>query len=157
MAEKCTNNGGTTDYYQLDPKWKQAQDIIEARNMNFAQGNILKAAFCFNTPRHRGTDYERELRKIIWFAERELAVLEANRRILETSIQEISGEGRIKIPDIVKNSQYSSIEEVCKPSEFFSDNPSDDLGGLKGVVIKDYGVEKIGNDDFKIIRGKPKK
>lgn len=72
MAEKCTNNGGKTDYYQLDPKWEQAQDIIEARNMNFSQGNILKAAFCFNTQRHSGTNYERELRKIIWFAEREL-------------------------------------------------------------------------------------
>lgn len=66
------NNGGTTDYYQLNPNWKQAQDIIEARDMNFSQGNILKAAFCFNTPRHSGTNYERELNKIIWFAKREL-------------------------------------------------------------------------------------
>ena len=66
------NNGGTTDYYQIQPNWKQAQDIIEARDMNFSQGNILKAAFCFNTPRHSGTDYERELNKIIWFAQREL-------------------------------------------------------------------------------------
>ena len=143
MAEKCTNNGGTTDYYQLDPQWKQAQDIIEARNMNFAQGNILKAAFCFNTPRHRGTDYERELRKIIWFAERELASLEANRKVLEDAIREV--DGRIKIPDI------------CKPQDFFSENSSDDLDGLKGVVIQDYGVSKIGNSDFKIFREKSKK
>lgn len=84
--QKCTNNGGTTDYYQLDPNWKQAQDIIEARGMNFSQGNILKAAFCFNVARHNGTDYERELRKIIWFAERELAVLEQNRRVLEAAL-----------------------------------------------------------------------
>lgn len=66
------NNGGTTDYYQIQPNWKQAQDIIEARNMNFSQGNILKAAFCFNTERHSGTNYERDLNKIIWFAQREL-------------------------------------------------------------------------------------
>lgn len=77
--QKCTNDGGTTDYYQLDPSWKQAQDIIEARGMNFSQGNILKAAFCFNTPRHGGTNYERELKKIIWFAERELGILMRNR------------------------------------------------------------------------------
>lgn len=66
------NNGGTTDYYQFDPQWKQVQDIIEARGMNFSQGNILKAAFCFNTYRHGGTNYERELNKIIWFCKREL-------------------------------------------------------------------------------------
>lgn len=70
---KSKNNGGTTDYYQIKPQWKQAQDIIEERNMNFAQGNILKAAFCFNTERHTGTNYERELNKIIWFCNRELS------------------------------------------------------------------------------------
>lgn len=65
------NNGGKTDYYKINPKWKMVQDIIEARDMNFSQGNILKAAFCFNTERHSGTDYERELNKIIWFCKRE--------------------------------------------------------------------------------------
>lgn len=71
-SANSANNGGTTDYYQIQSNWKQAQDIIEARNMNFSQGNILKAAFCFNSPRHSGTNYERELNKIIWFAQREL-------------------------------------------------------------------------------------
>lgn len=152
---KCENNGGTTDYYQLDPQWKQAQDIIEARNMNFSQGNILKAAFCFNVARHNGTDYERELRKIIWFAERELAALEANRRVLADSLQEINGRERIKIPDIVKNTQNTSTEEVCKPRDYFTDK--DDLDGLKGVVIKDYGVERIGNADFQALNKSKRK
>lgn len=70
--ESSYNNGGKTDYYKLDKKWEMVQDIIEDRNMNFSQGNILKAAFCFNTNRHQGTNYERELNKIIYFAEREL-------------------------------------------------------------------------------------
>lgn len=65
------NNGGPTSYYECD-KYKELQDIIEDRNMNFAQGNILKAAFCFNVGRHEGTTYERELNKIIYFAKREL-------------------------------------------------------------------------------------
>lgn len=143
---KCTNNGGTTDYYQLDPQWKQAQDIIEARNMNFAQGNILKAAFCFNTPRHRGTDYERELRKIIWFAERELETLERNRKVLEDAIAEIS--------QAAQSVQNTSTEEVCKPQDFFSENRSDDLDGLKGVVIQDYGVSRIGNADLESLERK---
>lgn len=69
--EEGHNNGGSTDYYKL-LGMSDLQDIIEARNMNFAQGNILKAAFCFNVGRHEGTSYERELNKIIYFAKREL-------------------------------------------------------------------------------------
>lgn len=76
--ESSYNNGGKTDYYKLDKKWEMVQDIIEDRNMNFSQGNILKAAFCFNTNRHQGTNYERELNKIIYFAERELERLKRN-------------------------------------------------------------------------------
>lgn len=69
------NNGGSTSYYKLDPYWKECGDIIEARNMNYNQGNIFKVAFTFNIGRHSGTDYERELNKIIWFANRELELL----------------------------------------------------------------------------------
>lgn len=66
------NNGGETDYYQLKKNWKTFQDVIEDREMNYAQGNILKVACTFNIGRHGATDYERELNKIIFFAKREL-------------------------------------------------------------------------------------
>ena len=66
------NTGGETDYYKIDHSWKMAQDIIEARNMNFAQGNIFKSAFTFNIGRHNATDYVRELNKIKYFCDREL-------------------------------------------------------------------------------------
>ena len=66
------NNGGSTDYYKLKRKWRDCGDIMEHRNMNYNQGNIFKASFCFNIGRHSGTDYERELNKIIYFAKREL-------------------------------------------------------------------------------------
>lgn len=69
--DSSVNNGGSTSYYKIG-EYKDLQDIIENRNMNFAQGNILKAAFCFNVGRHEGTSYERELNKIIYFANREL-------------------------------------------------------------------------------------
>lgn len=69
---KSRNNGGDTDYYRILENWKFAQDVIEARNMNFSQGNIFKAAFTFNVGRHDASNYERELNKIIWFAQREL-------------------------------------------------------------------------------------
>ena len=70
------NNGGSTDYYKLNPAWKECGDIIEARTMNYSQGNIFKAAFCFNLGRHEATTYERELNKIIYFAKRELDAIQ---------------------------------------------------------------------------------
>ena len=66
------NNGGKTDYYDLPSDAKCCQDIIEWREMNFQQGNIFKVAFTFNCGRHNGTDYQRDLNKIIYFAQREL-------------------------------------------------------------------------------------
>ena len=66
------NNGGSTDYYKFKENWKECQDIIEDRELNFSQGNIFKSAFCFNIGRHNATDYQRELNKIVYFANREL-------------------------------------------------------------------------------------
>jgi hypothetical protein len=69
------NNGGPTDYYDCNPEWRGAADIIEGRGMNFNQGNIFKSAFCFNVGRHDATNYRRELNKIIYYAKRELDLL----------------------------------------------------------------------------------
>ena len=69
------NNGGNTDYYKIQPEWTTLNDVIEARDMSFAQGNILKSAFTLNTSRHKGTHTERELNKIIYYAERLLRQL----------------------------------------------------------------------------------
>ena len=72
IVDNSKNNGGETDYYKIEPEWNTHQDVIEAREMNYAQGNIYKVACTFNTGRHKATNYERELNKIIWFAKREL-------------------------------------------------------------------------------------
>lgn len=69
MSDK-DNNGGSTDYYKLPPRSKDLQDLIEHRRMNFAQGNIFKAMYRMNAQSH--SSKERDLNKIIWFAEREL-------------------------------------------------------------------------------------
>ena len=76
MESDADNNGGATDYYDFDPAWKGAQDVIEAKGMNFSQGTIFKCAYCFNTGRHEATNAVRELNKIIWYANRELVRLE---------------------------------------------------------------------------------
>jgi hypothetical protein len=69
--------GSTPSQYGLPPNATELQDLIEHRGMNFAVGNIFKAAYRLGRCSH--SDQARDLRKIIWFAERELArVEEAN-------------------------------------------------------------------------------
>ena len=72
MIDKTRNNCGETDYYRIKDDWNSFQDVIEDRCMNYAQGNILKVACTFNIGRHDGTNYERDLNKIVYFANREL-------------------------------------------------------------------------------------
>lgn len=69
MSKK--NNGGKTDYYKVPKKSKTLNDLIEHKNMNFAQGNMFKAVYCLADGRHEGTTTERELNKIIYYANRE--------------------------------------------------------------------------------------
>lgn len=69
------NNGGKTDYYQLDSapfQIKDFDDFAEWRSMNGNQFNMGKVMWTFNVGRHNGTDYERDLNKIIHYAQREL-------------------------------------------------------------------------------------
>lgn len=72
VTEKVSsdNNGGSTDYYKLPDNAIDLQDLIEYKELNFAQGNILKAIYRANNSTH--SSYERDLNKIIWFAQREL-------------------------------------------------------------------------------------
>lgn len=71
---KIVSDGGSSGYYELPPGAKEIQDLVEYRDMNFAVGNIFKAAYRLG--RKAGNDLEYELRKIIWYAERELKRLE---------------------------------------------------------------------------------
>lgn len=72
VMDHSANNGGSTDYYKLPPNATDLQDLIEHKNMNFAQGNIFKALYRANDPSNNHSSYERDLNKIIWFAQREL-------------------------------------------------------------------------------------
>ena len=70
QQQQTDNGGANTSYYQLDPSWKEVQDIIEAKQYNYAEGNILKVAFTLNSGRHSGTSRARDLRKLIYFTNR---------------------------------------------------------------------------------------
>ncbi|MGL5050675.1 MAG: hypothetical protein ACRC6E_08645, partial [Fusobacteriaceae bacterium] len=68
------NNGGSTDYYSVPMNAKDLQDLIEYKEMNFSIGNIFKACYRMGACGH--SDRVRDLNKIVWFAQRELARLE---------------------------------------------------------------------------------
>jgi len=68
------NDGGDTGYYVLPETASILQDLIEHQNMNFAQGEIFKAAWGLaNEEARTHSSKERDLNKIIWYANRELA------------------------------------------------------------------------------------
>lgn len=74
-TDPSINNGGKTSVYQL-PEWvKDCDDFSEWRELNPFQFNILKAAWAFNTQRHKGTDEVRDLNKIVHYAKRQLSLL----------------------------------------------------------------------------------
>ena len=73
--DNSINNGGKTDYYQLKNAPFQINDFddfAEWRGLNGNQFNMGKVMWTFNTGRHIGTDYVRDLNKIIHYANREL-------------------------------------------------------------------------------------
>lgn len=67
-------SGWSSSYYELPKGAKELQDLIEHRQMNFAVGNIFKAAYRLGEK--QGVDRRYDLNKIIWFAQRELNRLE---------------------------------------------------------------------------------
>lgn len=66
----AVSDGGSSDYYKLPPNPKELLDLIEYREMNFSVGNIFKA--CYRLGQKKGNDRKYDLRKIIYFAKREL-------------------------------------------------------------------------------------
>lgn len=64
------NDGGSSHYYQIPEGARELQDLIEHRKMNFSQGNIFKAVYRMGEK--EGVSDEYNIRKILFFAEREL-------------------------------------------------------------------------------------
>lgn len=65
-----TSDGGSTDYYKIPQGATDLQDLIEHKDMNFSIGNIFKA--CYRLGEKSGAPKDYDLRKIIFFAQREL-------------------------------------------------------------------------------------
>lgn len=74
IEDNSLNNGGKTNYYQLEFSpfpINDFDDFAEWRKMNGNQFNMGKVMWTFNVGRHNGTDYLRDLNKIIHYANRE--------------------------------------------------------------------------------------
>ena len=74
MGDYELPGGSNPQQYGLPEGATELQDLIEYRNMNFATGNIFKACYRLGECDHSSA--QRDLRKIIWFAERELRRVE---------------------------------------------------------------------------------
>lgn len=67
---KMLSDGGSTQYYELPEGARELQDLIEHKNMSFSRGNIFKA--CYRLGDKDSATVLYDLKKIIWYAEREL-------------------------------------------------------------------------------------
>jgi hypothetical protein len=75
-TSKIVSDGGSSEYYQLPSGARELLDLIEHKNMTFGVGNIFKA--CYRLGEKSGTNKAYDLRKIIFFAQRELDRIEPN-------------------------------------------------------------------------------
>lgn len=69
-TKRITSDGGSTDYYKLPTYATELRHLIQAKNMNFAIGNIFKA--CYRYGEKQGNDLIYDLNKIIFFAQDEI-------------------------------------------------------------------------------------
>jgi hypothetical protein len=74
---EAINNGGTTSYYDVPEGAKTLNDLIEYKEMPFWLGELFKAAYALQerAARSENASEERELNKIIYYANRRLARL----------------------------------------------------------------------------------
>lgn len=72
------NNGGRTDYWDIPAGADTLNDLIEHKEMSFALGSIFKATYRFGDRRFHSTKI-RDLNKIIYYADRLLAIVLAEK------------------------------------------------------------------------------
>lgn len=71
-TEKIVSDGNATAYYDFPEGCNTLNDLIEYKKMSFARGNIFKAVYRLDEK--QGIDEEYDLNKIIYYANRMLAV-----------------------------------------------------------------------------------
>ena len=67
---KVKSDGSTASYYELPKDASELQDLIAYKNMNAQMGEIFRATYRYGQVEH--SERERDLRKIIFYAQAEL-------------------------------------------------------------------------------------
>ena len=73
---KTSDGGSTQSYYGFPRNSRDIGDLIDFKDMNYNIGNIFKA--CYRLGEKQGTSKAYDLRKIMFFATRELEKLEGS-------------------------------------------------------------------------------
>jgi hypothetical protein len=83
IYDRTQNNGGKTSYYDVPSDANTLNDLVEYKQMYPFQYEIFKASYALKERATRATDgtssLERELNKIIYYAERGKALLARGR------------------------------------------------------------------------------
>ena len=74
MKQLEVSDGSTASYYELPKDAKELQDLISYRNCNAQVGEMLRGLYRYGLVSH--SSKEREMKKIIFYAQAELARLE---------------------------------------------------------------------------------
>ncbi len=74
MNKKEVSDGSTASYYELPQGSTELQHLISAKNMNAQIGEIFRACYRYGEVAH--SPRERDLKKIIFYAQAELERLE---------------------------------------------------------------------------------
>ena len=75
--KQIKSDGGPSAYYDFPVNSTTLNDLIEHKEMSFAQGNIFKAAYRLGNK--DGVSLEYDLQKIKYYADRMLAQLEKDK------------------------------------------------------------------------------
>ena len=74
MKQLEVSDGSTASYYELPKDAKELQDLISYRNCNAQVGEMLRGLYRYGLVSH--SSKEREMKKIIFYAQAELHRLE---------------------------------------------------------------------------------
>lgn len=74
LNNKSVSDGSTASYYQLPDDAKQLQDLISYKNLNAQIGEIFRECYRYGQASH--SDEMRGIKKILFYANAELARLE---------------------------------------------------------------------------------
>lgn len=78
MLEPIKSDGSTARYYELPAGAQELQDLIAFRDMNAQLGEIFRACYRYGLVSH--SPKIRDIKKIIFYAQAELARLEKYER-----------------------------------------------------------------------------